>query len=348
MKKLLDCTLRDGGYINNWNFGQVNIRTMKDALDASGADIVELGFLKNESYDPNRTVFNRIEQIESLAGNMDSGREYAAMIEVMNPIPIEELSPYNGGAVDIIRVIVWKDIHDEYGNKLDALRRGFEYCKGIVERGYKLFVQPARVDQYSDEEFIDMLNMFKELSPTAIYVVDSWGTLSGDAIMHYVSLADQTLPEHIAIGYHGHNNLMQAFGAAVDFLKYDFSVDRDIIVDASVYGIGRCAGNLNSEVIAHYMNNAYQKEYNISPMIKMYEDIIRYIYDEHKWGYCMPYFITAQYGCHPNYGYYYGFEKGFSQPDLEGIISSLEGDDRILYCKETADKYEQRYRERQL
>ena len=344
MRKLLDCTLRDGGYINNWNFGSENIKLMIDALETSGADIVELGFLKNEPYDLNRTVFNKIEQIESLIKKRESNRKYAAMIEVMNPIPLEDLTPYDGGAIDIIRVIVWKDIHDESGNKQDALKRGFEYCKGIVDRGYKLFVQPARVDQYSDEEFIDMLNMFKKLSPTAIYVVDSWGTLSGDTIMHYVSLADKTLPSDIAIGYHGHNNLMQAFGAAVDFLKYEFKTNREIIVDASVYGIGRCAGNLNTEVIAQYMNEMLEKDYDISPLIGLYEKIIRHIYDKHKWGYCMPYYMTAKYGCHPNYGYYYGFEKGFPQTDIDGILSLINGDDKVLYCKETADRYEQIYR----
>lgn len=340
--KLLDCTLRDGGYINNWDFGHAPIVDMIDKLEKTKVDILEIGFLKNEPYNEARTVFNEMNQISALIPEKKAGMEYAAMIEVVNPIPLEMVAPRTEDSVDIIRVIVWKTKHDENGQVVDALQEGYEYCKGIVEKGYKLCVQPARVDQYSDEEFVNMLNLFQQLDPLAIYVVDSWGTQSAKDILHYMELADKTIKKEIAIGYHGHNNLMQAYGNAISFIEN--GIDRDLIVDASVYGIGRGAGNLNLELFAKYLNDYHNKNYVISPMNSVYDLYIKSIYEEHKWGYSIPYYLTAQYNCNPNYGEYYDLEKHLDTAEIEAILASLTPDDKVMYSKKKADDYIEKIR----
>ena len=133
MLKLLDCTLRDGGYINNWKFGLDNIKKSIAELENAGVDIIELGFLKNESYQNDRTVFNSVNQIKELIPSKKKGIDYAAMIEVVNPIPLEMVEERTDDGIDIIRVIVWKTKHDENGNVVDALEEGYNYCKVIVE-----------------------------------------------------------------------------------------------------------------------------------------------------------------------------------------------------------------------
>lgn len=337
MIKLLDCTLRDGGYINNWSFGHQNILNSVRTLEQSNVNILELGFLKNEDYDEDRTVFNSIKQVEALIPNKKRNIEYAVMIEALRPFPLEMIEERTDAGVDIIRVIVWKTKHDENGNIIDALQSGFEYCKGIVEKGYKLCVQPARVDQYSDDEFIAMLNQFQQLNPMAIYVVDSWGTQSTQQIMHYVKLADKTLERRIAIGYHGHNNLMQAYGTAETFANS--GLDRDLIVDASVYGIGRGAGNLNLEIFANYMNEVFGADYDTVQMIAVYQNCIKDIYKQHIWGYSMPYFLTAKYKCNPCWGEYLGILKGLEASEIEMILQELSEDDMVMYSAEKADDY---------
>lgn len=341
MLRLLDCTLRDGGYINNWEFGIDNIRKTILELEKSNVDIIEVGFLKNEMYDTDRTVFNSVAQIKELIPTKKKGIDYAAMIEVVNPIPLDMIEERTDDGIDIIRVIVWKTKHDENGNVVDALEEGFNYCKGIVEKGYKLCVQPARVDQYSDEEFIRMLNMFKTLSPLAIYVVDSWGTQNAEQVMYYVNIADRVLEEDIAIGYHGHNNMMQAFHNAVEFIGEYYT--RDIIVDASIYGIGRGAGNLNTEIFAKYLNDVTGMGYNTTPMIYIYEMYIKNIYKEHIWGYCIPYYLTAKYNCNPNYGEYYGRELDLDSQMIEDILKMLSDKDKVMYSKAKADRYYKAY-----
>lgn len=337
MIKLLDCTLRDGGYINDWNFGKAPIIDIIEKLEKTNIDILEIGFLKDEPYNCDRTVFNNMEQISALIPNKKLGIDYAAMIEVVNPIPLEMLAKRSEDSVDIIRVIIWKTKRNEKGEVVDALKEGFEYCKGIVGRGYKLCVQPARVDQYSDAEFIDMVNMFQVLNPLAIYVVDSWGTQNTGQIMHYVDLADKNLASGIAIGYHGHNNLMQAFGTAAVFA--DAKIDRDIIVDASIYGIGRGAGNLNLELFAKFLNDCMDKSYKLIPMIDIYDQYIKNIFAKSEWGYSIPYFLTAQYNCNPSYGEYLGLEKSISPYIIDRVLASLTEEDKVLYSKKKAESY---------
>lgn len=340
--KLLDCTLRDGGYINNWAFGEREIPEMIQKLEEAKVDILEVGFLKDEPYQTDRTVFNNMAQISALIAPKKKGIDYAAMIEVVNPIPLEMLAPRSEDTVDIIRVIVWKTKHTASGEEVDALEEGFQYCRGIVEKGYRLCVQPARVDQYSDEEFIAMVKKFSTLNPLAVYVVDSWGTQRSEQIIHYVQLADQHLPHEIQIGYHGHNNMMQALDAAQCFIK--MGLERDIIIDASVYGIGRGAGNLNTELIGDYLNDQCGGDYAISPLFYVYDHYVKPIYDREPWGYTAAYDITAKANCNPNYGRFYDFKLHLPAHEIEEIIRTIPVQDKVMYTDNLAMAYFKKYR----
>lgn len=327
MVHLLDCTLRDGGYVNDWRFGEGPIRDMIYKLEQAKIDILEVGFLKNEPYEKERTVFNRAGQISPLLGKQNSAVRYAAMAEVINPLPLEMLENAENTDLDMIRVIVWKRM----------LKEGYEYCKGIVAKGYQLCVQPARVDQYSDEEFVQMVRLFSQLNPFAIYVVDSWGTQTSAKLMHYMELADQNMGNGVCLGYHGHNNMMQAFQVAVDFIHAGFQ--RDLIVDASIYGIGRGAGNLNMELIAYYLNQELGRDYKIAPLIEIYSSYLKNLYCKYTWGFTMAYFITAIYNCNPNFGSYYEKEKNLAAVDIDAIIQSIPKEERIIYTEEKAIQY---------
>jgi len=321
MIKLLDCTLRDGGYINNWCFGKKAIAEIKEKLEDSNIEIIELGFLKDEPEDGNRTIYKSVEQLNPIIREKKKNTLYAAMIDVQGRIPIDMISDFTPGTIDIIRVIVWKRL----------LKEDLAYCKKIVEKGYKLCVQPARVDQYSDSEFVDMLKMFECLNPLAMYVVDSWGTQSIESIMHYINLANDTLNNNIAIGYHGHNNLQQAFGIAESFIDKD--MQRDKIIDASIYGIGRGAGNLGTEVISLFMNKKLNKGYNQKNIVEMYDKYIKNIFTQNPWGFSMPLYITALNNCNPEYGMYCA-KHNMSNMQILQILSSLTGEDKVRYNEE--------------
>ncbi|MCI8512524.1 MAG: hypothetical protein HFE83_11120 [Lachnospiraceae bacterium] len=332
--KLLDCTLRDGGYINDWRFGKKAIQDMTEKLAESGVDVLELGFLKDEPYIEDRTVFNSMKQVKALIGKKKPDASYAVMCEVMNPLPLDMLEPADEESADIIRVIVWKTKHDKDGRVVDALQEGYEYCRGIVEKGYKLCVQPARVDQYSDEEFVDMIRRFSALKPLALYVVDSWGTQNAEQLLHYMHLADENMPKETILGYHGHNNMMQALSVAQAMIKEGFM--RDILIDASVYGIGRGAGNLNLELIAKYMNEHCGSDYDVQPMLEVYDLYVKHIYAQEQWGYSIPYYLTATYNCNPNYARFYASHLGLDNGEIEDVLQSIHGDERAMFSEKLA------------
>lgn len=331
---LLDCTLRDGGYINDWRFGKEAIVDIIDKLEDAKVDILELGFMKNEPYLEDRTVFNSMSQVKKIIGKKQDGVQYAVMAEVVNPMPLEKIEPADDEGPDIFRVIVWKTKHNEEGRIVDALQEGYEYCKGIVEKGYKLCVQPARVDQYSDEEFVAMIQLFQQLDPYAIYVVDSWGTRNPEELLHYMHLADDNMKPGIALGYHGHNNMMQALSGAQMMLAENFN--RNVMIDASVYGIGRGAGNLNSEIIAKYLNERYGKAYVTGPMVQIYDKYIKEIYEVEQWGYSVPYYLTAKYNCNPNYALCFANELLATDEEIEAVLQMLSDKERIMFSKKVA------------
>ena len=338
--KLLDCTLRDGGYINDWRFGSEAIPDMIEKLQDTGVDILEIGFLKKEPYQEDRTVFNSMEQVKKLLGKKRPGQKYAVMSEVVNPLPLDMIDPADDESADIIRVIVWKTKHNAQGEVVDALEEGFRYCKSIVEKGYKLCVQPARVSQYSDEEFTAMVRRFSELDPLAIYVVDSWGTQNAEELLHYMHLADENMPAHINLGYHGHNNMMQALSVAQCMLKEKF--ERNIIIDASVYGIGRGAGNLNLEIIAKYMNEHCGKDYKIMPMLEVDDKYIRDIYKKESWGYSVPYFLTAMHNCNPAYARKL---SNISPKTIDMVFSKMSETEKTIYHVENLEKHLNSFKE---
>lgn len=336
--KLLDCTLRDGGYVNNWNFRYDVICDVLKNMFNTGVDIIEAGFVRDVDYDKNKAIFsdlNLVDEILNKNGIEKNNSELAVMAEIAHPIPLDKIVSADKTTCDIVRVIVWKSKHDEMRNTVDALQESFEYCKGIVDKGYKLCVQPNRTDQYSDEEFENMLSLFAQLDPYAIYVVDSWGTMYSSQVLHYMEIANRILPTHIAVGFHGHNNMMQAFGTAERIVERQF--DRDIIIDASVDGIGRGAGNLNLELIARFMNNVYGCKYNLEPIYEVYDQYIKELAQEYDWGSSFPFFLSAVNNANPNYAANYAKDMTLKQMQL--LYGMMENDDAVLYTDELADNY---------
>ena len=314
--KVLDCTLRDGGYVNNWQFGRNKIHNIIDSLQKTGIDIIELGFLNNSDYDEDRTIFSRMDDLK--INLLKNEQTYSFMIEATNkPLYVFEEIPRDNA---IIRVVVWKRLLD----------KGYEYCKQLAENGFRVFIQPARVEQYSDEEFVSMLNLFKTINPEAIYIVDSFGTMYSNQIKHYALIADKILPTNIAIGYHGHDNLLQAIGNAIDFLEIESN--RDIIIDASMFGMGRGAGNLKTELIVNYLNGYRNKMYDMRELLDCIQREIIPLSNQYVWGYSIENMLTASFHSNPNYATSIKNSK-INYRDAFDILDKLPEVDRVKYSE---------------
>ena len=229
--KLLDCTLRDGGYVNNWEFGIENIKTVIHQLTAANIEIIECGFLTLDMHNDNFTLFGNINLIGKYLPDQKNGAMYVAMI--------------NCGELDVSNIPLCRE------TKLDGLRLAFHKkdivkaikdCAILIEKGYKLFVQPMVSLSYTDIEFIELIEMVNKQNPFAFYIVDSFGVMNGSDLMRLFTLTDHNLKETISIGYHSHNNLQMAFSNSQQLIQRNSR--RNIILDSSIMGMGRGAGNL--------------------------------------------------------------------------------------------------------
>ena len=285
--QILDCTLRDGGYVNDFRFGKNGIKKIIRQLTLAGIDIVECGFLEDGEYDEECSVFNKVEQIAALLPEDHRNTMYVAMA-CYGEYDITQLSDYNGRSIEGIRVTF------HYNEVEGAL----EYCKSIIAKGYKVFVQPVGTSSYTDERLLMLIKEVNKLHPYSFYLVDTLGLMLKDDVLHFYYLINQNLDSSIHFGFHSHNNLQLSYSNSQ--LLSELNSKRIISLDASVNGMGRGAGNLNTELIAHYLN--YQeRRYEVEPILEVVDEYIAKIRQRFSWGYDVPHYLAAINGCQPNY-----------------------------------------------
>lgn len=292
--KILDCTLRDGGYVNNWHFGRKAIETMLFNFSKSNTDIVECGFLTNKPYDPDYSLYNSVEQLNELVSSDSSmNTMYVAMIAIgereINPVLLSEA---DSTVLDGIRLTF-------HPNEIDL---AFEWAEIIKSKGYKLFMQPVGTTNYTDKQFLDLLERINKLEPYAFYIVDTLGVMYEKDLIRQVFLVDNNLKPSISLGYHSHNNFQLAFSNAQALSQYN--TKRNIIIDCSANGMGRGAGNLCSELFMDYLNRTFSKNYDVLPVLEIVDRYLIPISLSNPWGYNSAYFLSAANNCHPNYSSY--------------------------------------------
>lgn len=330
---LLDCTLRDGGYINDWKFGEETIRGFCRKIAQTGVEIVEVGFIKGDTYDPDRSVFPDIKSISNVIQPKSGTMKYVGMVDMSVPIPMERIIPCDGTSVDGIRVIF----------KKEKIGIAYEYCKYIQEQGYFICVNFVGTDLYTDKEFIEGLEKFNQLHPYAVSIVDSFGVIKRKQFLRLAYLADNNLEDGIVLAYHAHNNLQQAYGNAEALVE--MNLKRDILIDACVFGMGRGAGNLNLELFAEHMNENYGTEYKIEPMLEIMDEYLNEIYKAKFWGYSLPLYLSASTGCHPNYAIYFAEKDTLTVKSFNELLCGIPQEEKAKFSKERAEKYYREYQE---
>ena len=318
--RVLDCTLRDGGYCNDWRFGRTNITKIISGLLESGLDIIECGFLtEKEAYSPDRTKFNTIEQIGRL---LPEGCSDGRIVAMMNcgDFDVSNL-PENDGTLDGIRYAFHKKDVD----------KAVADCKFIMGKGYKVYMQPMVSLCYSDREFLDLIEKANNLSPYAFYIVDSFGTMKRRDLTRFFYMVEHNLSPVVRIGFHSHNNLQLAYSNAQRLVE--IQTNRDIIIDSSVYGMGRGAGNLNTELFLEYLNEAIGSCYSIKPLLHIIDEILDGFYQQNYWGYSLPNYLSAVHNTHPNYALYLSDKKTLPVECMDEIFSLMDSEKIVEYDK---------------
>ena len=332
--KILDCTLRDGGYVNDWNFGEKTIKAISSKLAEAGIEIVECGFLtQTKTSDKNKSIFNSIEEINNTLVAGRKKTSFACMINY-GEYNIDDIPAYVSSGVDTIRVAFHKK----------DLVESLNFCEKIKAKGYKTFVQPMVTDSYSDTELNLLIEKANAFKPYALYMVDSFGTMRKEEVLSLYKLLDENLDKEIAIGFHSHNNLQLSFSNSQELIEAKSS--RELIIDSSVFGMGRGAGNLCTELLTLYLNENFDKKYQLLPILEIIDDYLNPIFIKSPWGYSVPYYIASVNHCHPNYASYLVDKQTLNVKAINAVLSQIPADKKQLYDKKMIESLYIQHQER--
>ncbi len=328
--ELVDVTLRDGGIVINFDYGMERMQRIKATLEASGVEYIETGYIDEIKGSPEgRTCFDNEVSIEKtlLSTGKKPSVTYFAMIDY-GTFDVNKLQPRSANGVDGIRLAFHKE------NWEDSI----EWGKIIMSKGYDLYIQPMVSMRYTDEEYKHLIQVCNtELADAAgFYVVDSFGQMDNLALIHKLEIADQYVSMSMKLGFHAHNNRQMAYSNALAFVE--FNSRHDMMLDASIMGMGKGAGNLCTELIEATLINE-GKSYNSNVV---YDAISEYFADQQKktpWGYSLDYYLSSLYSCTPSYIKIFTADDRVTTDVLVDLLKNMPDEKRAACDRKFAAEY---------
>ncbi len=315
---VLDCTLRDGGYINDWNFGRKSIQEIIQKLVEANIDIIECGFIRGGERNVDSSVYSSMTECQEVIFPKSTKTLYAVMIEQHN-YRSDLVSDCSEHTADIIRLTFRRN------EWIEAKKT----VKELIGKGYKVCIQPVGTASYDDQSLINLLQDVNELQPYAFYLVDTLGVMYQHEMRKFFYLIDNNLSKNICLGFHSHNNLQMSFANAQEMMR--LNTKRSIIIDSSCYGMGRGVGNLATELITDYINNVVGQKYSITPILNVVDKCLMPIYAQQRWGYDVPFFLSASFKCHPNYAVHLIRKETLGIEKIEKLLSLIPSEKRNEY-----------------
>ena len=331
--RLLDCTLRDGAYITDSFFGDAAIRGIIKKMQDAHVDIVECGWLKDKDYVSGTSFFHVPDDISDYITDRSDDVLYSVMID-WDRYNVDNLPEFDGRTIDAVRVVFPHGKHKE----------GIEIGKRIRAKGYKVMFQAANTLAYSDEELVDLAVCMNRFKPSSLSIVDTFGAMFFDDIERIAYILDEKLDKDIELGFHAHNNQQLAFALCIRFVEIMENSGRNIILDSTLNGMGRGAGNATTELVAGYLDRKQHGNYDMNAIMDAIDTYIQGFLEKYTWGYSTSYFIAGTYQCHVNNIAYLLKNHRTNASDMRNIISSLSAEERRHY---DYDLLERKYMENQ-
>jgi 4-hydroxy 2-oxovalerate aldolase len=317
--KVLDCTLRDGAYLVDKNFGDISIHGITRGLMDAKIDIIEIGFLQNEGFGEGKVVFADSRDAEKFIP-ADKNEHLFTVLADYSRYDINLLDDCTGRSFDAVRACFFK--HERFA--------ALEFCKTIQEKGYLLFVQPVDVLGYSDQELIEFIHQINMLDPYCFSMVDTFGSMYTDDLRRIYSLVHHNLIESSMVGFHSHNNLQMSNALSQEFVQITQG-QRNAVVDATVSGLGRGAGNTPTELLVQYLVSKLHYNYDVDAILDIMDVYIDNIRAHCSWGYSTPFFLAGTYNAHVNNLTYLTQKKSLRSKDIRCVVNLLDADTRKRY-----------------
>lgn len=325
---VLDVTLRDGGCVIDFNFGQTYMDKILEAQENAGIEIVELGYIDEKKGSINGRTQYINEQIipKCILKKKNPNTLYVAMIDY-GKYDISKLKTKTEKDIDGIRIAFHK------ANRFDVI----PIAKEIMSKGYRFYIQPMVTFRYSDAELLEYIKIINREIPEAsgFYVVDSFGEMRPNDVQRILKLINDNLIDSMTIGFHSHNNLQLSYSNAMAVLQ--FPTHRDLILDCSIMGMGKGAGNLNTELLLEHLNLFYKKKYRISPLLKVIDEVLNQIRAESYWGYAPEYYLSSANHCTPSYASFFYNKHMLPINQVGELLSLIKEDKKLSFDKTYAE-----------
>jgi 4-hydroxy 2-oxovalerate aldolase len=308
--KVLDCTIRDGGLMNNHQFDDTIVRDTYRALSDAGIDYMEIGYKNSKRlFSPKefgKWKFCDDEDIRRSIDGISSNTKISVMVDV-GRVDIEDVRPRKESPVGMIRVA-------SYVKEID---KAIFMCNHFADKGYETTINIMAISRALDNELNEAFKQLeKECIANAIYIVDSFGALYQETTEFLVKKAKSMIGSK-EIGMHAHNNQQLAFANTIEAIIHDANY-----VDATIYGLGRGAGNCPLELIVGFLKNP---KFDIRPILGLISDHYVALGKKIEWGYSIPYAITGMLDEHPKPAI--EFHKGAKRDNYRDFYDSLKGKD---------------------
>jgi len=321
--KILDCTIRDGGYVNNWEFDKKLVREVYRALSKSGVEYVEIGFRGTEKhFDRNKYGLWRFTPEEHIREATDNivGAKLALMADY-GKIESEDFCEAKESVVDLVRIAVHKN----------NLKGAISLLEQIKEKGYDVSLNVMGYANYSENERKGLIGMLKSAELDYVCIADSYGSLIPDQIMPLFEPL-LNIPD-IKVGFHPHNSLQMAFANSLEAIRCGVH-----IIDSTIYGMGRAAGNLPTEIIISFLEKHGSDRYNSIPVLNVIDSYFVSMHSGNKWGYQLPYMLSGMFQCHPDYAKSLIDHKEFTIEDIWKALNYIKQEETVGFSRPHLDK----------
>ena len=283
--KVVDATLRDGGLVNNFEFSDEFVRALYAANVAAGVDYMEFGYRASKNvFNPKefgKWKFCDEEVLRDIVGENKTGMKIAIMADAGRCDYKTDILPKKDSVVDMIRVACY--VHQ--------IPLAIDMIEDAKAKGYEVSCNLMAVSKVAGDELDAGLRMISESSADILYLVDSFGNFYPEQIANYAQRYVSAMNGKQA-GFHGHNNQQLAFANTIEACRWGVNY-----LDVTVNGMGRGAGNCYSEQLLSFLKNP---KYNVLPIFDLVEKyMLKMRADGLKWGYDIPYLLTAVMNSHP-------------------------------------------------
>ena len=286
--KVVDCTLRDGGLVNNFNFSDEFVKDLYRTNIKAGVDYMEFGYKASKEIfskeDYGKWKFCEEEDIRAVVGNNDFDLKIAVMTDVGRTDYKNDILKKEDSIIDMVRTATY--IHQ--------IPAAIEMIQDAHDKGYETTVNIMAISKVREDELTKGLEILAECDVDAIYLVDSFGAFYPEQMRRLTDMYMEVAEKHgKKIGIHAHNNQQLAFANTIEAVTKGASY-----LDATVSGMGRGAGNCYMESLLAFLRNP---RYNLVPVMDFVQ---KYILEEKQkgsiWGYDIPYLLTGVLNCHPS------------------------------------------------